>query len=271
MRIEIDFSKKLEENARVFFERAKKTKKKQAGLAPAIQKLQHQLEALEKQKTVLESKRELVKKRSRDWFEKFRWFFTTDGLLVIGGRDAKTNDWIVKKFLDDSDLFFHADIVGAPHCVLKTKKNQAPVNSLEQAAAFSVVFSRAWQSGAVLADAYWVLPNQVSKKAPSGESIGTGAFMVYGERHWFKKIPLECGIGLEKKESDFRVISGPWPTVQQHAVWAVKIIPGKKSKSDLAKELLRLFGSKSKTGLGSVSIDELIQMLPGEGQLVESK
>ncbi len=32
-------------------------------------------------------------KRELKWFEKLRWFLSSDGLLVISGRDAGTNDW----------------------------------------------------------------------------------------------------------------------------------------------------------------------------------
>jgi len=267
MRIEIDFKKKLEQNAEQFFSLSKKAKKKLSGLKEATIHMEKEIEK-EKQKRALQEKPAIARKRKREWFEKFRWFFTSENLLMIGGRDAKTNDWIVKKFLEENDLYFHAEILGAPHCVLKTKKNEAPESSKREAAAFAVIFSRAWQNKTLLADSYWVLPSQVSKKAPTGEAIGKGAFMIYGERHFEKKIALECGIGLEKTAEGLRVISGPWSAVQKHAFFCVKLIPGEMEKGELSKKLFLLFKEKAKGELGSVSLDEIIQLLPTGGSKI---
>jgi len=44
------------------------------------------------------------------WFEQFRWFISSDGFLVIGGRDAQSNEDIVKKYLEKRDIFFHAHV-----------------------------------------------------------------------------------------------------------------------------------------------------------------
>ncbi len=267
MRVELDFEKTVEQNAELLFNQAKKIKKKLTGLSVATTELQKQLEK-EKAKAVQSVPKPAVKKRVRDWFEKFRWCCTSDGLLVIGGRDATTNDMIVKKFLDSGDLYFHADIVGAPHCVLKTKSNQATEQSKKEAAQFATVFSRAWQSGVASADAYSVLPTQVSKQAPSGEALGRGAFMIYGEREWFKKIPLACGIGFEKNNDDFRVISGPLSAVKKQALHFVELVPGNEEKSAVAKKIFRFFLFKTKNRLGSVTLDDVLAALPtGEGKI----
>lgn len=265
MRIDIDFSQSLEKNADRFFELSKKAKRKLAGLRVAMREMEQRIEAEKKQQAEKASEQTVLLKRKKDWFEKFRWFFTSDELLVIGGRDAKTNDWIVKKFLEDSDLYFHADIVGAPHCVLKTKKNAAPEKSKQEALAFAVVFSRAWQSKSLLADAYWVLPSQVSKKAPTGEAIGKGAFMIYGNRNYGKKIALECAIGLEKVADGLRVVSGPVSAVEKHAFVWVRLVPGDTEKGPLSKKLLKWFSFKSRQTLDKSLLDEIIAALPTGG------
>jgi hypothetical protein len=167
-------------------------------------------------------------------------------------------------------LYFHAEILGAPHCVLKTKENNASESDKREAASFAVIFSRAWQSKGLIADAYWVLPSQVSKKAPSGEAIGKGAFMIYGERHFEKKIALECGIGIQKTGDDWRVISGPFSAVQKNAFFCVKLVPGEKEKGELSKQLLSVFKQKASGNLGSVSLDEIIQVLPTGGSRIIS-
>ncbi|MBU0635748.1 DUF814 domain-containing protein [Candidatus Micrarchaeota archaeon] len=268
MRIEIDFQESLEKNADRYYEQSKKAKKKLAGLKDAIIKLEKETERKQVAFQTKKDSKQIVKKRSRDWFEKFRWFFTSDSLLVIGGRDAKTNDWIVKKFLEKGDLYFHADLSGAPHCVLKTKNNKAPEQSKQEALAFSVVFSRAWQSSSSIANAYWVLPSQVSKKAPSGESMGKGAFMIYGKRNYGKKIPLECGIGIEKKEDAWRIVSGPLSAIQKNALHVLKLGPGEMEKGPLSKKLFKHFEFKVKEKLSPTVLDEIIGALPTGGSKI---
>ena len=60
-----------------------------------------------------------AKRNKKFWFEGNRWTMLSSGQLLIGGRDAKGNDRIVKKHLSSTDLYFHADLHGAPSCALK--------------------------------------------------------------------------------------------------------------------------------------------------------
>ena len=53
------------------------------------------------------------------WFEKFHWFISSDGYLVVGGRDAQQNEILVKRFMTQHDIFVHADIHGAPCVIIK--------------------------------------------------------------------------------------------------------------------------------------------------------
>jgi predicted ribosome quality control (RQC) complex YloA/Tae2 family protein len=47
------------------------------------------------------------------WFEKFQWFISTENYLVIGGRDAQQNEYLVKRHLRKGDVYVHADITGS--------------------------------------------------------------------------------------------------------------------------------------------------------------
>ena len=61
----------------------------------------------------------LVKQPKKQWFEKFRWFKSSDGYIVVGGKDASSNEIIVKKHLEKNDLYFHTELRGAPSTVPK--------------------------------------------------------------------------------------------------------------------------------------------------------
>jgi len=258
MKIEIDLNKSINENASLYFEKSKKSKRKKQGLLKAVKNTEKRLNELksnqQEQKTQV-----LIKKRIKKWFEKFHWFYTSDDFLAVAGRDTKSNEEIVKKYMEDNDLYFHAEINGSPHCIIKTKNNSVPETSMKETAEFTALFSRAWRSGLSSVDVYSVNPEQVSKKAPSGESMKTGSFMIYGERNWFKKTALNFGIGVKKEEDDFVVISGSFSAVKKHSVISFKVVQGKDSKGITAKKLKKLFEEK----LGSViDLDEIISMLP---------
>ncbi len=265
MRVEIDLKKSVEENASAYFEKSKKAKQKLIGLGKAVEQLNLQLAGLEQKKSARDAKAIAIKKRKRAWFEQYRWFFSSDGFLVIGGKDAKQNDEIVKKRLEATDVYFHADVFGALHCILKSADNSAPEASMKEAAQFAAAFSRAWQSNAAQADVYSVLPSQVSKEAPTGEALGKGAFMIYGERKWFKRTALSLALGIEKTEDKaFRIISGPESAVKKHALAFVSLKQGADKKSDAAKKILSIF-QKKLPGAHCVDLDEILQMLPGDG------
>ncbi|MDO8624822.1 MAG: NFACT RNA binding domain-containing protein, partial [Candidatus Diapherotrites archaeon] len=153
MRIELNFLKSVDENAAAFFEKAKRQKKKVTGIKVASVSLSSRIQSADTAVSSVALPRS-EKRRKREWFEKFRWFFSSDGFLVLGGRDAKSNEQLVKKFLDRDDLFVHADVFGAAHCVIKADKKPIPLSTKKEAAVFAAVFSRSWEAGSGKADVY---------------------------------------------------------------------------------------------------------------------
>jgi predicted ribosome quality control (RQC) complex YloA/Tae2 family protein len=86
-KITIQINKSVEENASVYYERAKKIKRKIEGAKSALDDSLSRLQRLQKAaaKEAQESKALPIK---REWFEKFRWFVSSDGFLIIGGKKA---------------------------------------------------------------------------------------------------------------------------------------------------------------------------------------
>jgi predicted ribosome quality control (RQC) complex YloA/Tae2 family protein len=256
--IEIDLNKSVDKNASEYFEKAKLARRKIDGIKKAVAHTEKKiLENAEKEKissAILD--KTFIKKRAKKWFEKYRWFFSSDSFLVIGGKDAHSNEEVVKKRMEKNDVYFHADVFGAPHCIIKTGGKTVPEQTMKEAAQFAVSFSKAWEEGRAGADAYSVSPEQVSKKAPSGESMGTGAFMIYGERKWFKNVPLSCAIGYFEKENV--LMSAPFSAVKKNCSFFVEIKQGRLKKSDAAKMLKKIFELK-----GTVfSVDDFVSALP---------
>src|SRR5690348_5593501 len=95
MRIIIDSRKTIEQNAATYFERAKKAKRKLEGARKAIAIAQEKISAASEMK---KEKEHVVKvQRKKEWYENLRWFISSDEFLCIGGRDATTNEVVVKK------------------------------------------------------------------------------------------------------------------------------------------------------------------------------
>lgn len=143
--------------------------------------------------------------RHQMWFEKFLWFISSDGYLVVGGRDAGTNEVLYKKHLRKGDIYVHADMHGAASVIIKNnpKTPDAPIppSTLTQAGSLSVCSSNAWNSKAGMG-AWWVHADQVSKSTPTGDILPAGSFMVRGTKNILTPQPLVMGFGFMFKISE---------------------------------------------------------------------
>ncbi|MFH1240584.1 MAG: NFACT RNA binding domain-containing protein [Candidatus Diapherotrites archaeon] len=261
MDIEIDLRKSVQENASDYFEKSKKAKKKLEGINKAMPDVEKKIKKAKKTHSKIPEHKQISKKRSHAWYEKFHWCFTSDNFLVIGGRDAQTNEIVVKKYAEKDDLYFHAEIYGAPHCILRTEGKTPSEESIEEAAQFAATFSSAWKRDFSAIDVYSVTPEQVSKKAPSGESMGTGAFMIYGKRKWFRKTPLTFALGVLEEDNADVLISGPIVSIKSKTKIYVELKQGNLKKSDAAKKVREVFEKK----LGRkvhVTMEDFQQMMP---------
>ncbi|NPA22344.1 MAG: DUF814 domain-containing protein [Candidatus Micrarchaeota archaeon] len=197
MKIKLFRDLSVYENAAYYFEKAKKLKKKLQGMYKALEELDKKIEEarqeIKRQQEQLERAKKHVEKQ--EWYERFNWSFTSEGKLVLIGKDAPQNEVLVRRYLEPKDLFFHADIQGASTVILK-KGQEASERELLEAAQLAASYSRAWKEGLTTVNVYAVKPEQV-KKASQGEYLGTGGFLIVGERKWFKHTPLGLKIGLK--------------------------------------------------------------------------
>ena len=174
------------------------------------------------------------------WFENFRWFITMDGNIIIAGKDSKSNEIIVKKYLKQGDRYAHADIIGAPSCIIKNiniNNKKIPINekTLQEACIFSACYSKAWNQYSEV-QSYWVLPEQVSKTPQSGEYIPKGSFIIRGKRNYFK-CNLEMAIGEVYLDNIKKIMGGPIESVKNISKKYVIIKPGD-MKKNIAAEII---------------------------------
>jgi predicted ribosome quality control (RQC) complex YloA/Tae2 family protein len=252
--VALDFRKTVSENAQQKYEEGKKLQEKARGAREAMAQARKQLETL-KETDVVEKKKE-VKRGKTWWFEKYRWFISSEGNLVIAGRDAGSNDLVVKKHLSKGDRYAHADIHGAPSCIIKNSGvNDEPLpvseKTLIEACHFAASYSRAWNQFGE-AQAYWVLPEQVSKTPESGEFIPKGAFIIRGKRNYVR-CTLEVAVGLVQLGEQEKLMGGPPEAVAGRAKQYVVVRPGILKKSSVAQTISTAF---------KISTDEVEKALP---------
>ncbi|MFB5613399.1 MAG: ribosome rescue protein RqcH, partial [Nitrosarchaeum sp.] len=179
-KIKVNSQSPLQSIASVLFNEAKR----KSGAIKSIEQIKiNTQKKLSKLQNKAETEKESVsfaEIRKKNWYERYRWFFTSDGILAIGGRDAPSNSAVVRKHLEKNDKIFHGDIFGSPFFILKNAENP-PTASLNEVAHATVCFSRAWREGMYGVSAFWVNPEQVRKSAPSGEFLPKGSFSIEGQ------------------------------------------------------------------------------------------
>lgn len=206
-------------NARIMYADREAAKRKQekaeAASAMVIKKVEAQVM---KNLAALKLKTELHSARKIHWFEKFNWFISTEGYLVISGRDAMQSDIIMKKHLRPGDAYVHADVRGAVPWIVRRKPDRGTISlfAIQEAGNAVICWSAAWSTKTVLS-AWWVPGEQVSKisehgdRLPQGDillfalfiqlpsftlMITTGVYSILGRKNFLLPATLEMGFGV---------------------------------------------------------------------------
>jgi len=239
--LKLDFRKTISENAEDAYMASKKFAEKLKGAEIALKNTDKIIKTLE-EKDIIE-----VEKKTETgklfWFERFRWFISKEGNIVVAGKDAKGNEVVVKKYLNEGDRYVHADVHGAPSCIVKSidiNDQVIPISekTLEEACIFGASYSKAWNQFAD-AQAYWVLPEQVSKTPQSGEFLPKGAFVIRGKRNHYR-CKLEIAVGEITVDDIKKIMAGPVESVKAQSEKFIVLQSGEMKKNLMAKKLSNL-------------------------------
>lgn len=249
----------IPENAEIYYEKAKKAKRKTKGALIAIENTKKQLEDIKSKKDIAMENVSVPKKRIKKnlkWYEKHRWFISSDNTLVVGGRDANSNELIVKKYLDPNDIYLHADIHGASSVSIKLNGEELNENIIKESGEFAASFSSAWSMGFTTQDVYWVHPDQVTKTPESGEFLKKGSFVIRGHRNYIRSARVRLGIGIVDYEGK-RIMAGPVDALEAHCDNFVVLKPGFTKKEAIAKKILHKINEDE-----LITLDDIIRVLP---------
>ncbi len=253
--IEIDATLSAAKNAERIYERAKVLEEK---LGRALRHLKQVGSLEESIKTPVEAITFRRAEKGR-WYEQYRYFISSEGVLVVGGKNASQNEILVRKYLRPNDLFFHADIYGGPVVIVKIEDKNIGEKTLHEAAQFAACYSRAWEANLYSIDVYWVRGEQVSKKAPSGEYLAKGAFMIYGKRNYIRNISLDLAIGVRE---NFDIIAAPPSAIEKRCIAFVHIQPGNIQREFGAKKIASIL---SRLLNHKISANSIAKLLPKGG------
>jgi hypothetical protein len=180
---------------------------------------------------------------------------------VIAGRDARTNDKVVKKHMTQTDRFVHADVHGAPSVVMKDGST-ATEQEIREACVFALSHSKAWNAGVVEGSSYWVLPDQVSKTPEPGEFVPRGAFIIRGKRNYEYHVPVELAVGEVQHQGERKIMCGPRSSIEPASTKFVVLVPGRMDRNKTSALLSRVF---------NVPEEEISRILPpGDVEIKEN-
>ncbi len=291
LQVVLQLDASVHQNAQRYFEAARKQKNKTSGAVQALEETERKLKRARKNEAKQKASGKLnrLKRSKRMWFEQHRWGMVEGGHLLVGGKDAKGNDSVVKKHLSGNDMYLHADLHGAPSCSLRSMQGfvleeRRPAHlpsdipafklvdklpndeldeaKLQQAATLALCWSRAWNGGGAHGTVYSVKPAQVSKSAQTGEFVGKGAFVIRGQRTWYKDMDVRLGIGIIAINGVPLMVTGTPGHIQSMCPRYAILSPGLTKKEHLANKIYKNTG---------MSTDDLLAVLPGACDVLEEQ
>jgi hypothetical protein len=181
--------------------------------------------------------------------KKYKWFYTSSGKLVVGGKSGKQNDELLVKLKKFGKEYYvmHTSSPGSPFCVIDAEVSKVTKKDLAECAVFTGCFSRAWRQGKKKAEIHVFKLSQLKKL----KSMNIGMWGVQGS---VKKNVVELKLILTKQKSVYRAV--PEKSAKKKLL---KICPGKVDKVRMIGKLKEALEDKK------VKEDELLGALPAGG------
>jgi hypothetical protein len=167
-------------------------------------------------------------------FRSYRWFYTSSDKLVVGGKSAEQNDFLLKTIKKSGKEFFimHTKEPGSPFSVILSETSKVKKSDLEETAIFTASFSRAWKLGKKSANVDIFLSTGIRKS--SGMKTGT-----WGVSEVLDSINAPLKIVLTTQSKILRAV--PESVASKPLL---KITPGKTDKTKLIGELKEKLNNK---------------------------
>ncbi len=177
-------------------------------------------------------------------YEKFRWFYTSSGKLVIGGKSAEQNEEIMMH-VKKEDVIMHTAAPGSPFCIV----NNPDKTDIQEVAEFTAGFSQDWKRGKKKSEVHIFRAEQVVKK----KSMKTGTFGIVGEP---EQKTVDLKLGLDFQNGKLRAI--PLSAAKKNIA---TLIPGNMKKEEAAKIIADIIRAKL---FYPIKIEEVMAAIPSD-------
>jgi len=185
-----------------------------------------------------------MKNQEAKGYEKYRWFYTSSGKLVIGGKNAGQNEEIMMQVRKE-DVIMHTASPGSPFCIVKSPDKE----DIEEVAEFTAGFSQDWKRGKKKSEIHIFKGEQVVKK----KNMSTGTFGIMGNP---EKKTVELKLGLDFQEGKLRAI--PLGAAKKNII---TLVPGEMSKEQAAEKIAEIIRTKI---FYPIKIDEVMSAIPSD-------
>ena len=185
----------------------------------------------------------------KEFYRKYRWFFTHSGKLVYGGKSAEQNEEVLKNLASKKEDFviMHTMDPGSPFAVINAPIREISERDIEETATWTACFSRAWRSGKKKSVVDIFTKNQLY----NNPKMKAGTWGVKGK---IERKEVETKLVLINQKKFLRAVPINSPDEKDKVLF--KIIPGKIPKDEFAK----MISEKLKKPL-----DEVLNALPTGG------
>jgi hypothetical protein len=214
-------------------------------------------------------------RKGKRWYETYRWFISSEGNVVVAGKNALQNDSVIKSRFKEGDAAFHADIHGAAFVVAKADgEGKVGPLTVKEAAEFAAAHSKAWASGFTEVDVSQFRPGTLSKTAPDGAKLPRGSFHANGTEAVHEKVDVRLSVGVSVGDDGVAgVFAGPLMPVRKSCRYFVTIQPGGMEGNELAQKIkngiLARCMPEHRRPIEALPPDEFSRHIPGgSGSLV---
>ncbi|AQZ15165.1 TAE2 (YPL009C) [Zygosaccharomyces parabailii] len=164
LKVTIDLGLSAYANASHYFNmkksNAEKQKKVEKNVEKAFKNIEEKVEKQLKQK-LKESHSVLKEVRIPYFFEKYYWFISSEGFLVLMGRSDLETDQIYSKYIEDDDIYLF-NTFGTQVWIKNPERTEVPPNTLMQASILCMSASEAW-SKKISSSPWWCFAKNVTK------------------------------------------------------------------------------------------------------------
>lgn len=184
---------------------------------------------------------------SNNKFENYRWFFTSNGILVVGGKSDSQNELAIKNFLKPEYIVIHTSQPGSSFMIIQS--DIPSKKDIDETAVFCACFSKQWKLSKKTIEVDIFQGKQIYKT----KAMKTGTFGVHGDKKTLKVKP-ELVLVIQKG----RLKAVPQTTKEKKLV---EITQGNLSKEQAAEKIAKKIKDKYHF---PISRDEIMSAIPSD-------